>query len=121
MKKLINTTIIKEWLALTIGVIAAIAVVFSQTTLVSSQNTTDTETHAHTDSGDSDEDNHDITTISQDAVSSIAQLTLANGLHFITDIDQNEGETVKVQLDHKVDFNAFFKTLFRLIISPNAP
>lgn len=120
MRKMKKSAILKEWLALMLGVVAAIAIIFSQTTLVSDQNTTDTETQSQEEPTDTDE-KQDIPTITQDAVSSIAQLTLANGLHFIADIDQNEGETVKVQFDQKIDFNSYFRTLFRLIISPNAP
>ncbi|MEP2771221.1 MAG: hypothetical protein ABJH05_03665 [Fulvivirga sp.] len=120
MRKLINTAIIKEGLALTLGIVAAVAILFSQTALVSDNHTSDTETHQSTED-DNTENKHDITTITQDAVSSIAQLTLANGLHFITDIDQNESEPVKVQFNQKIDFNSYFRTLFRLIISPNAP
>ncbi len=120
MRKLINTAILKEGLALTLGIVAAIAILFSQTAFVSEKHTSDVETHQSSDD-DNAENTHDITIIAQDAVSSIAQLTLANGLHFITDIDQNETETVKVHFDQKIDFNSYFKTLFRLIISPNAP
>lgn len=119
MKKIINSAIYKEWVSLILGVMAAAAVLctqsFNYSTYIQPEEGTQTEVPS-----DQHED-ADKTTISQDAVSSFVQLTLTSGLHFIADIYQGIVEEFEVVVDQKIDFNSYFKALFRLIISPNAP
>ena len=116
-----NIATFKEWLALTFGVLAAIAIVCSQTLPQNAELGSEEVKKELPAQSDDENDHHEIPTINQNVVSSFAQVTLTQSLHFISDIYQPEGDEVNVQLDQKVDFNSFFKTLFRLIISPNAP
>jgi len=120
MKMVRNKTVINEWLSITLGVMAAIAVLCSQSLSYASSLRSEKETKKEI-PGDHEQDHHDLPTLSQDAVSSFVQLTISHDLHFITDIYHNTVEEVNTELDQKIDFNSFFKTLFRLIISPNAP
>lgn len=120
MKSVNNKTVINEWLSVTMGVVAALAVLCSQSFTYTSSIKAQQDTKKEVPS-DHDQENHDIATVSQDAVSSFVQLTISHDLHFITDIYHNVVEEVNIEFDQKIDFNSFFKTLFRLIISPNAP
>lgn len=113
--------VFKEYLALAFGVIAAIAIICSQTFPQSTQLDQSEKKSELPAQSDDDSDHHEIPTISKNVVSTFVQVTLTQSLHFISDIYQPEGDEVNVQLDQKVNFNSYFKTLFRLIISPNAP
>jgi len=119
MRSVRKAIVFKEWLSIVLGVVAAIAILCSQSfTYTVSELPDEVKTELP---ADDDGEHHEVTTISQDAVSSVVQLTISHGLHFITNIYHNVVEVAKTWFDQKIDFNSYFKTLFRLIISPNAP
>lgn len=120
MNRILKHKAIKDGLSLFLGVFVAIAILLSQSIVVSSSQEEETKpvTEQQSDQGDEAEQ---VLTISQDAVSSVAQITISHSLRFISDIYQKAEDKVEVNLDQKVDFNPYFRALFRLIISPNAP
>lgn len=62
-----------------------------------------------------------LSTLAYEAIVPIAQLSLVQELYIIADLTLlNEIEMEEV-LETPLYFNSYFKTLFRLIISPNAP
>jgi len=118
MKASRNISRKKELTFILMGVLAALAIVCSQSF---SYFDYAGDSKANTEIPADEENQQDIPSISQDAVSSFVQLTLNQALHFIADLKYQVKETVTVFLDQKLDYNTYFKTLFRLIISPNAP
>jgi len=118
MKSSRNISRKKELAFILLGILAAVAVVFSQSF---TNFTYELEKDVKTELPADEEGSEDIPTISNDAVSSFVQLTLNQALHFIADLKYQVKETITVFLDQKLDYNTYFKNLFRLIISPNAP
>ncbi|WP_155211138.1 hypothetical protein [Fulvivirga aurantia] len=116
-----RSTVIKEWLSIALGVMAALAILCSQSFTYTQLSEVDKSIETEIPTNDSDDENQELATISQVAVSSFVQVTLSQGLHFITNIYHNVIEVVADHVDQKIDFNSYFKALFRLIISPNAP
>ncbi|UII22837.1 hypothetical protein [Fulvivirga ligni] len=117
----------KHTIGLCIGVLAALVILTSETCYYSymasyslATSGKDTTIDIKHDNKD-DSNDHAILSISKDAVSSVAHMNITQALHFITEIYSGSSEDVVEIPENIPDFNTYFKTLFRLIISPNAP
>lgn len=120
MNRLKTISKYKQTIGICFGIIAAIAILVSQSCYYNylAKEEARVKTEVADEEGD---DNHDVLTISKDAVTSAVQFTISQVLHFIAEIHQENGADIEVKDDRVVEFNSLFKTLFRLIIAPNAP
>lgn len=109
----------KHVIGICFGIVAAIVILVSQSFYY--DYLASAEAGFHTEVEDEGEEDHAIITINKDVVTSAVQLTITQTLHFIADIHLDNAAQADIEIDQKVDFNTYFKTLFRLIISPNAP
>ncbi|UII28719.1 hypothetical protein LVD15_09925 [Fulvivirga maritima] len=110
----------KHSIGICLGIIAALVIITSETCYYGylASQTSSIEV-SQDDNGDDGE--HAIISISKDAVTSIAHLFIQQVLHFISDIYSASADDV-IEIPESIpDFNSYFRTLFRLIISPNAP
>lgn len=70
---------------------------------------------------DGEEGERTVLKMSQQAISSVATFAIQNVLHFISQIYvEDQSETPNV-FQNTEGFTSYLQTLFRLIISPNAP
>jgi len=105
-----------------IGIVAALTILFSQSfcySLDSVENAVHIEQQS--DKGEGEHHDGDFLTAANDMVSSIAQLSLEKVATFIIEIPLNDEMDLSDLLEERIDFDEFFRTLFRQIISPNAP
>lgn len=120
MNNLRNISRYKQTIGICFGIVAAVVILVSQSCyynfLANEEAKVNTEV-----SDEKGEPKHDVLTISKDAVTSVVQYTLSQALHFIAEIYLENTDEVEIDVDQEVDFNTYFKTLFRLIIAPNAP
>ena len=79
--------------------------------------TEEVKRHAEPEDGEGQEQ----LTIAEDAIASIVPLSVSHVLHFIADIFLPEKDKLNVEVDTTPELTTYFKTLFRRIISPNAP
>lgn len=110
----------KHALGISLGIVAAIAVLFSQSCYYNYVALEKSKVNTEVPGADGEE-HHDVLTISKDAVTSAVQFTISQVLHLIGNIDLQNSDEVEVELEQTTDFNTYFRTLFRLIIAPNAP
>lgn len=117
-----NISALKHTIGIAIGIIAALVILVSQTFYFDYLANTDGD-KVKTEVAEDGSEHHasDVLTISQDAVTTVVQFTINQILLFITDLQLISNEDVKVEFSQKVELTTYFKTLFRLIISPNAP
>lgn len=109
----------KHIMGLALGVLTALAVLCSQSCYYSLiEKTKSVEASG---SADQSDEGTGVSVLTTDAVSYFVQVTLNQALHVITEIYSEAVDQTKTEVDLKVDFDSYFKTLFRLIISPNAP
>lgn len=120
MNRLKTISKYKQTLSICIGIIAAMAILISQSCYYNYLAKEEARAKIEV-TDDEGEDNHEVLTISKDAVTSAVQFTISQVLHFIAEIHQENGADIEVKDDRVVEFNSFFKTLFSLIIAPNAP
>lgn len=105
-------------LALLFGILTAAVIVCTQTVQYSYQPISSELEHAE--AADEEGQTH-VSMHLSDAVSSYAQITLDQALHELSSIYMEVKDRVEIPVEQKLNFNSLFKTLFRLIISPNAP
>lgn len=108
----------KQVIGICFGIVAAIVVLLSQSFYFDYLVSTEKITAEVADEG---EDEPEILSISKIALTSAVQHSITHALHFIADIYFDNSGEERVEVDQKVNFNTYFNTLFRLIISPNAP
>lgn len=71
---------------------------------------------------DADEDSHEsVIKMSQQALSSGVEISIQSVLHFIGEIYTDDSVEVPSVSQNFKGLTSYFQTLFRLIISPNAP
>ncbi|MEJ2004226.1 MAG: hypothetical protein P8X57_04520 [Cyclobacteriaceae bacterium] len=113
---------IKHSAGILLGLLAALTILLSQSfyyTLETVAEKAAVESHADDGSGDMEE--VDLLSSANDMVSSIAQLSLEDVKAFIIDIPLIVEVDLSDLIEETIDFDDLFRTLFRQIISPNAP
>lgn len=102
------------------GLLSAVAILATDVTSFSYQELV--ETHAQNDdTADGEEKENTQITAEKNLVASVSQLTIQHGWHFIAEIYFDDEQDYDITgLDVK-KYNTWFRTLFRAIISPNAP
>lgn len=120
MKGVKNISKYKHAIGMATGVVTALVILFSQVFYF--DYAPETQSQVKTEQSQ-DQDGSETTdvTISQDAVSSIVQVNINQGLHFISDIHFSVTDLGDFEIVTIPDLNKYFKALFNLIISPNAP
>lgn len=120
MKRRIQS-INKEYVGIALGVVAALVILLSQSFYFSYVEGIEGPAIKTAQAGDFEDSDKTVLEMGHQALSSIAQFAVQNVLHFISEIyieDLNEnGEYILTN----EGFTPYFKALFRLIISPNAP
>ena len=114
-----NILTLKEVTGVAIGVFVALIVLFNQAfyyNYLAEVNDGGVKTEIN----DSQEDTP-VIKLAQDAVSSVVQVVLAQTLHVISEILFADGEDTTVETPLNIGVSSYFKTLFNIIISPNAP
>ncbi|MBL6446844.1 hypothetical protein JMN32_11010 [Fulvivirga sp. 29W222] len=111
----------KQTIGIVIGIVAAIVILVSQSFYYDYMASTEGGVKTEIGSEPTGEQQPDILTIGKDAVTTVVQFTITQVLQFIADLQLANSDEVQIEFDQKVELNTFFKTLFRLIISPNAP
>jgi len=105
---------------ITLGLIAALAIVMTNQTLVNHQVKAEMHIDAGQDQDQNDEPKAQLSA-AKDLLASVSQLTITQAWHFIADIYTVDHENQDLRGFEIREFNTWFRTLFRLIISPNAP
>ncbi|MEM7106781.1 MAG: hypothetical protein AAF519_01050 [Bacteroidota bacterium] len=107
----------KRTLGIVLAVLAAVSVLFSQGFYFSYLESIDTEAVEHT-----DEHGEDIPVVkmTQDAVMTMAQISIHQVLDYLGDISITEA-IIKIAVPKSLRLDGYFTTLFNIIISPNAP
>lgn len=119
MKANNNIADIKHIVGISIGIVAAIVILISQSFYFEYVATVDGEAQTEQSSDvDSDET---VIKMAHQALSSVVQFAVQNVLHFIGQIYEEDTFDANVSIENNISFDSFFQTLFRLIISPNAP
>jgi len=105
-----------------IGILAACTILFSQS-FYYSLDTVEPNVHveSQSDDGGGDTEKGDLLSSANDMVSSVAQLSLEDIQLFFIDIPLNIELNLSNLSEETIDIDEFFRTLFRQIISPNAP
>jgi hypothetical protein len=105
-----------------IGILAACTILFSQS-FYYSLDTVEPNVHveSQSDDGSGDTEKGDLLSSANDMVSSVAQLSLEDVQLFFIDIPLNIELNLSNLFEETIDIDEFFRTLFRQIISPNAP
>lgn len=116
-----NISKIKSSVSLITGVLAALVILFTQSFYFDYAAETQTESKVKTEQSDNTDEDQAILKIGSEAVAQVAQVSLQNALHFISNIYLDNSQQNHIEYKPKPLFNAYFHTLFRLIISPNAP
>lgn len=119
MKSFKNISKHKQTIGICFGIIAAIVILMSQSFYYDYLANASQE--ATVEVSDEGNEQPDILTISNDAVTSVVQFTIAHVLHFIAELYLDNTDEIEVEVVGKIEANSYFKTLFRRIISPNAP
>lgn len=118
MKRILNISNTKNSLVLILGVFAALTILSSQVYM--DQITPQYEVTQDTNTDDSG-DHEQIMVKAADAVSSTVHITLTHQLYFIQEILLSEDDSEERTFIKLPKLSTFFTTLFRQIISPNAP
>jgi hypothetical protein len=119
MNKLFKISKLKDYLGITIGVFAAIIILFTQSFYF--DYVAQAQYNVKIDKTEKTDKAPTILKVGQVAVAHAVQVTFQNVLHFISNIYIDESNSNHVDNKPQVSFNTLFVTLFRLIISPNAP
>lgn len=119
MSKRNNISKFKRSVAFVTGILAAAVILFTQSFYF--EYATDVESKVKTEQSDNSDQDQAILKIGTEAVAQVAQVSLQNVLHFISNIYLDNSQQNHIEYRPKPLFNAYFHTLFRLIISPNAP
>ncbi|MCA6078133.1 hypothetical protein [Fulvivirga sedimenti] len=102
-----------------IGLLAALTILFSQSFYYSLSSVQEKVAVAKKTSGDQEKEIK--VSSSNDLLSTIAQLSITQTDFSIIEIQLNDYVDFSSLRPEIPDFNTFFRTLFRRIISPNAP
>jgi hypothetical protein len=116
MEKLTKISNIKHTAGIALGILAALVILVSQSFYF--DYVAKSECKVKTEKSDQEQT---ILKIGQEAVAQAANVTLHNVLHFISEIFLDDSSEVHIDIKLQPEFNSLFNTLFRLIISPNAP
>lgn len=119
MRNINNISKYKRSISLVMGVLAAMLIIFTQSFYFDYAASADKK--VKTEQSDSSDKEQTILKIGSEAVAQVAQVSLQNVLHFISNIYLDNSEQNHIEYRPQPLFNAYFHTLFRLIISPNAP
>ncbi|UII33398.1 hypothetical protein LVD17_06130 [Fulvivirga ulvae] len=111
----------KQTIGIVIGIVAAVVILVSQSFYYDYMANAEVGVKTEIGNETTDDQQPDILTISKDAVTTVVQFTITQVLHFIAELQLANSDEIQVEFDQKVELDTFFKTLFRLIISPNAP
>ncbi len=109
----------KSSIGLAIGVLAAVVILFTQSFYFNYA--ANAEYKVKTEQSDNSDKSETILKIGSEAVAQVAQVSLQNVLHFIANIYLDNSQQNHIEYSPQSLFNTYFHTLFRLIISPNAP
>jgi len=114
---------IRQFILLTLGAVVALLIVVSQVGYYHLQySLVDSQRLEMGDDGQKEENGGiDFQVFSNDAISTIITVNLQQGLHFIHEICLEPIENVGTTFEKLVHPSKYFLTLFRRIISPNAP
>ncbi len=105
-----------------LGILAACTILFSQSFYYSLETVkSNVHVESQADDGGGDAQEGDLLSAANDMVSSVAQLSLEEVETFFIDIPLNVELDLSNLTEEAIDFDEFFRTLFRQIISPNAP
>ena len=119
MRKRNNILPFKEVASVVAGIFVALIILCNQAfyyNYLAELNDTKTKTEI----SDSQED-VPVIKLAQDAVSSVVQVIVVQALHLISEIVFVDREESKSEAPLNLGASAYFKTLFNIIISPNAP
>ncbi|MEQ9165899.1 MAG: hypothetical protein RLO12_06565 [Fulvivirga sp.] len=114
-----NISKFKSSVSLVTGILAASVILFTQ--IFYFDYAAENESKVKTEQSDNTDEDQTILKIGSEAVAQVAQVSLQNVLHFISNIYLDNSQQNHIEYKPKPLFNAYFHTLFRLIISPNAP
>ncbi len=105
-----------------LGLLAALVILVTDVSSATLQKLEVAQVQADQDSPDSNDDHQEtIVTAGKNLVATVSQLTIDHSWHFIADIwFEIPDDQVMTGFEIR-EYNTWFKTLFRLIISPNAP
>ncbi len=103
-----------------LGLLAAVAILATDITSVSYQAVIESHAQADDTANGEDQDNTQITA-EKNLVASVSQLTIHHGWHFIAEIYFDDEQDRDISGLDVREYNTWFRTLFRTIISPNAP
>lgn len=125
MKGYSNIVTVKHRLGIVFGLLAAVIILATNVVPGSDQyyqavrKSVEKKDKQHKDrsAGDSAE----YLTITQDLISPVSPLVITQDWHFLGEILHEEDDHVEFMPRHIDSYNSLFRTLFRQIISPNAP
>ncbi len=116
MVKIANISRYKHSAGIAFGILAAIVILVSQSFYF--EYVAKAESKVKTEKSEKEQP---ILKIGQEAVAQTAALTFQNVLHFISEIHLDDSSEVHIDVKLLPKYNTLFNTLFRSIISPNAP
>ena len=99
----------------------AVMIILSSSSLYYDHSSANEEQNQQALSQQQEDDETPVIKIGQEAISSVVQIVLIQPIRPITDITFSEEGEKKVAYTTKAKLNSYFKALFNLIISPNAP
>ena len=99
----------------------AVMIILSSSHMYYDHPSTEAEQNGKALSHQQDEDETPVIKIGQEAITSVVQIILVQPIRPITNITFSEEGEKKVTYTTKAKLNSYFKALFNLIISPNAP
>ncbi len=118
MKRVIKLADKKEAFGIALGILAAIAILFTQgfyyDYLAEANDNTSIELT------DGQDENAPVLQITHDAIPSVAEISINQTLNFISDIVFSD-EVAENDVPKTLRLDRYFENLFNLIISPNAP
>ena len=113
---------LKHKAGILLGILAAVTILFSQSFYYSlSESDTFIQDEQKSSETKKADDKHEVITSSNVLLSSIAQLNIEKIASFVIEIPFNDGVNFGNLRPEPGDYNTYFRTLFRQIISPNAP
>jgi hypothetical protein len=119
MNKPFKISKLKDFLGITIGVFAAIIILFTQSFYF--DYVAQAQSNVKSNQTEKTDKEPTILKVGQVAMAHAVEVTIQNALHFISDIYFDESNSIHIDNKPQVSFNTLFVKLFRLIISPNAP
>lgn len=119
MKKNKNTINFKHFAGISLGIVAAVVILVSQSFYF--DYVANVEGNAHTEQVSDVDSDETVIKMAHQALSTVVQFAVQNVLHFISQIYKEDTFESSVSIENTISFDSYFHTLFRLIISPNAP